>query len=370
MGGSGSGTQYIKGYEGVVAFGNEFSGATTFLTSNTERMRITSGGLVGIGLTSYNLPLSVVADANGQNVQLNGRTGDDFGQIFFRNFGGANNLARIACDSNAALIFGTGSQTAPTVPTERMRIDSSGNVGIGITNPTSRLHLSTASGSTAMTMSTNNNQDANATLYNDATNFAIASNFGSTGIKVKFALAMPDNAMTLDSSGNLLVGTTTSGETSSTGFRVLSNGQVASTESASTNASFSYLLYSTGASAYRFYVGLGGTIYATSTSITAISDQSLKTNIKPLETGLAEVMRLQPRRFDWINGDATNVAGFVAQEVQEVLPDLVGDYKYSDTETKLGLKMGDMLPTLVKAIQEQQALIESLTTRLTALENK
>jgi len=52
MGGSGSGTQYIKGYESVVAFGNEFSGATTFLTNNTERMRVDSTGNVLVGITS------------------------------------------------------------------------------------------------------------------------------------------------------------------------------------------------------------------------------------------------------------------------------------------------------------------------------
>ena len=145
---------------------------------------------------------------------------------------------------------------------------------------------------------------------------------------------------------------------------------VSMTLSGNTNSATTNAVYSTGAAAYRFYVGMGGTVYATSTSITAISDQSLKTNIKPLETGLTQVLALQPRRFDWINGDATNVAGFVAQEVEQVLPDLVGEFKYSDTEKKLGLKMGDMIPTLVKAIQEQQALIESLTTRLAALETK
>ena len=46
IGGSGSGTQYIKGYEGSVAFGNEFAGSTLFLTGNTERMRIDSSGRV------------------------------------------------------------------------------------------------------------------------------------------------------------------------------------------------------------------------------------------------------------------------------------------------------------------------------------
>ena len=72
-------------------------------------------------------------------------------------------------------------------------------------------------------------------------------------------------------------------------------------------------------------------------------------------------------RFDWKNGDAQNVAGFIAQEVEEVLPELVTDYKYSDTETKKSLKMGDILPTLVKAIQEQQEQINQLRAEIAVL---
>ena len=175
--------------------------------------------------------------------------------------------------------------------------------------------------------------------------------------------------MTLDNSGNLLVGQTSVSQTT-VGFSVLgsgpSQGQVTSVQSGSTNATTTWNTYSTGAGAYRFYVDMGGTIHATSTSITAISDASLKTNIKPLETGLAEINRLQPRRFDWLDQDkneGTNIAGFISQEVQEVLPDLTPNFKYNETETKLGLKMGDMIPTMVKAIQE-------LSAKVTALEAK
>jgi hypothetical protein len=75
-------------------------------------------------------------------------------------------------------------------------------------------------------------------------------------------------------------------------------------------------------------------------------------------------MQLKPRRFDWKNGTAQNVAGFIAQEVEIVMPDLVQDYKLNDEETKKGLKMGDMIPTLVKAIQELNAKVVALETKL------
>jgi hypothetical protein len=77
-------------------------------------------------------------------------------------------------------------------------------------------------------------------------------------------------------------------------------------------------------------------------------------------------MALRPRRFDWKNGDGENVAGFIAQEVETVLPDLVSDYNYTADETKKSLKMGDILPTLVKAVQELKAEVDSLKAQLEA----
>ena len=184
-------------------------------------------------------------------------------------------------------------------------------------------------------------------------------------------------AMTLDNSGNLLVGTTSFAPTSNQGISLQppQNGNygITVTSSISTVSSGGLQMYSTGAGAYRFYVDFSGTIHATNTSITAISDQSLKTNIKPLETGLTQILALQPRRFDWTEeskNEARNVAGFIAQEVEQVLPDLVAPFRYNDTETKLGLKMGDMIPTLVKAIQELNTLVTAQAAEITALKAK
>ena len=120
---------------------------------------------------------------------------------------------------------------------------------------------------------------------------------------------------------------------------------------------------------YKFYVNFGGQINSTSTSISSLSDERLKENIVDLETGLSEVMALKPRRFDWKNSDNKNVAGFIAQEVETILPELIGDFLHDDLADAKSVKMGDMVPTLVKAIQEQQTLIETLTARITALEN-
>jgi hypothetical protein len=159
------------------------------------------------------------------------------------------------------------------------------------------------------------------------------------------------------------------------GCQLTNNGEVYSTSAASTSASNSYLLYSTGAAAYRFYVGLDGTINATNTTITAISDQRLKENIVDLDDGLTSVMALKPRKFDWKAGKGKDIKsdrGFIAQEFETVFPDMVEEWLDPAPEGEQPYKSvnANLIPTLVKAIQEQQALIESLTTRLTALENK
>jgi hypothetical protein len=178
--------------------------------------------------------------------------------------------------------------------------------------------------------------------------------------------------MRINSSGNVLVGKTTTSETT-VGFNINTLGSAIS--SGTDNY---WVAYNTSASAYRFYVSPAGTINATNTSITAISDLSLKENIRDLETGLAQVMALKPRRFDWKEEtkiDQKNVAGFIAQELEQVLPELVYEYQYNATETKKSIKMGDILPTLVKAIQELKAIndtqaetINALTARVVALE--
>ena len=271
------------------------------------------------------------------------------------------------------LIAGSGSAGGTVSFTQAMTLNNSGQLGIGTTSPSSSapLTINNTSGGSGMIMFQNGSYSASVAVDITSGN-TIASSpadslcLRSSGGPMLFSTGgSGTEVMRIDNSGTLFVGKTSSAATS-VGFQVDGTGALYTTKSTSTSADATYYLYSTGAGAYRFYVGMDGTIHATSTSITAISDQTLKTNVKPLETGLTQVMALQPRRFDWINGDATNVAGFIAQEVEQVLPDLVAPFKYTDTETKLGLKMGDMIPTLVKAIQELKAELDTLKAKVGA----
>ena len=111
---------------------------------------------------------------------------------------------------------------------------------------------------------------------------------------------------------------------------------------------------------------LSGTIYALSTSISSLSDIRLKENIRTIGYGLNEIIQLKPKIFDWKEGQGTgakNNLGFVAQDVETILPELVTEWIHTEGETAYkSLKMGDMIPVLVKAIQELKAEFEEYKT--------
>jgi hypothetical protein len=96
---------------------------------------------------------------------------------------------------------------------------------------------------------------------------------------------------------------------------------------------------------------------------TNASDGLLKTNVRIIEHGLSSVMAAQPRSYTRIDC-AGNYIGFVAQELKEIIPEVV----LGSEETQYGIDYGSLVAVVFKAIQEQQSLIQDLTTRLTALE--
>jgi len=98
-------------------------------------------------------------------------------------------------------------------------------------------------------------------------------------------------------------------------------------------------------------------VYATNGSIQT-SDIRFKTNLKPLEYGLEEVMELEPVHYQWKDDTTEHKIGFVAQDVKEIIPEVVnvGD----DSLQTLGMRYADMIPVLVSAIQTQQEQLDQL----------
>jgi hypothetical protein len=103
---------------------------------------------------------------------------------------------------------------------------------------------------------------------------------------------------------------------------------------------------------------------------TNASDARLKTNVVNTNYGLKTVMKLRPVNYNMLKGGEAQV-GFLAQEVQKLIPEVVsgteGDVAKGET---LGLSYGNMVPVLVKAIQEQQKQIEELQALVKKLQSK
>jgi hypothetical protein len=256
-------------------------------------------------------------------------------------------------------------------------IDASENVGIGRQNPSAPLDVAMVSGDyTKRIQTTYPNGSSGQPSF--GWKFLWGGNAISPEIGLLHGGSYTDaglyfdtvnagakvSAMRIDADGNLLVGKTEAVRGGEIGHWLEPNGESVHTITSATNTLH---VYNIDAGVLRFYVGQQGTIYATSTSISGLSDASLKENIRDLDKGLDAVLALQPRRFDWKNGDGNDVMGFIAQEVEEVMPELIGESQYNKDEVKKNLKMGDMLPSLVKAIQEQQAMIETLQAEVAAL---
>lgn len=182
---------------------------------------------------------------------------------------------------------------------------------------------------------------------------------------------------TIDTSGNFLACTTSASATTN-GFKILNvsgSAYTFSNNASTTNSDINFGAYSTGAGAFRFYVGMGGTVYATSTTITAISDQRLKENIQDLDVGLDAVLALKPRKFDWKPGKGKNKKGdrgWIAQEFEQVFPDMIDEWRDPAPEGEEPYKAvnADLIPVLVKALQEMKEIIDAQATRIAALEAK
>jgi hypothetical protein len=379
-------------------------------TGGTEIARFDSAGNLGLGVTPSASTLAQFE--GGSNFILTGR-----GNVYIGNNVTFNSSFKYIATAAAAqynisgaehrwLNAASGTAGNAISFTQAMTLDASGNLGIGTTSPADMLDVKgnarVGQGQVVATSTvgavgiysgiTSGSGNAQLKFFgksvdNTGLTYELGrisgGSFGAYGIDggLSFSTALNNGSnvltlserMRLDASGNLLVGKTSAAD-AVVGFQAEPAGRVVSTSSASTSAANTFIVYSTGASAYRFYVGLGGVVNATSTTITAISDQRLKENIRDLDDGLVSVMALKPRKFDWKEGkgaDIKNARGFIAQEFESVFPDMIQEWLDPAPEGEEPYKAinANLIPTLVKAIQEQQALITQLTARITALES-
>jgi hypothetical protein len=196
---------------------------------------------------------------------------------------------------------------------------------------------------------------------------------------------------TFDSSGNLLVGTTSRGQTEKlTVFGGAEQNQVVYFRSsnsvpggifvdyvATPNNSGNQFLYCTDATAPRMSVLSNGGISNYAANNVILSDRREKTNFTPATSYLAKICAIPVQTFNYIDQnleeDGGLTLGVVAQDVQSVAPELVTEGNWGTKESpkmRLEIYQTDLQYALMKCIQEQQAQIELLTTRLATLEAK
>lgn len=100
------------------------------------------------------------------------------------------------------------------------------------------------------------------------------------------------------------------------------------------------------------------------------SDRRLKTNIQPLNNALSIISRIKPSTYQW-KSDGTDDFGFIAQELQKVLPTVaVGDPNGDPSVAPMGIDYGRLTPVLVAAIQELQEKVEQLEKQLSNEQKK
>jgi hypothetical protein len=349
------------------------SGILQLQTANTAALTITAAQNVGIGTASPSALLHIYGNANTSNVFLSNAATLAAG-------GGGLTLS-IDNSLNATLTNAkAGYVSFGTSNVEQMRIDSSGNVGIGTTSPVA---------STKLTINGSNDQIYLRTADTNAVVMSIGNAAGNsvyfqskatgTGTALPFAWYMGGTqSMTLDASGNLLVGrTTTAAGLGGDTPIVFANGAFCSYVGAY-NAQYSSDRINFNNANYYVVNGstVGVKLVSGSTSWTTQSDERTKTDLVPIANGLQKVNTLRAVTGRYTKDEeGVSRAFLIAQDVKAVLPEAVDED--TDEEKTLGLRYTETIPLLVAAIQElktindtQAETINALTARIVALEGK
>ena len=452
------GDQYELKFGGTTAsmFGSSSLNQLRFYTNNSERVRIDSSGNVTIRdgkklilnrpdnaidseLSTNSAGTLILNSRNGEGFDFqNGGTGamriDSSGNVLVGTQSASGLLTlKGANDANLLVLENTSGNTAAkfqisennglyitsyegtadrnivfqTGTTERMRIDSSGRVGIGSSDPQSVLHSSapkptyTDSGVVFRGGTTNNNSHSGISLMSagNALTGSIGSNYlvdGTTisqtntarssgyiqfnnntasgvtsditfGGLVKGSTTRVER-MRITSGGDVLIGTQGLPDGTTyygSGFRADSN----SRRTLRMATSFSGLqdlieFYNPNGYIGKIQTNGSATIYATS------SDYRLKENVVEMTGALDRVDALKPSRFNFIADPEKTVDGFLAHEVAEVVPEAIsGEKDAVDEEGNpiyQGIDQSKIVPLLVGAIKELRAEIELLKSQLNA----
>jgi hypothetical protein len=270
---------------------------------------------------------------------------------------GSNGLSDVDGSAATPAIRGTDTNTGIFFPAadtiafseggvESMRIDGSGNVGIGTTSPAAKLEVN---GNIRLNGGGN-------TLYTTSADLVFQS--GSSGLIRFFNNDGANERMRITAAGQVLFGTSTfgGGGISVTGGTGAS--QIYFNRTSTTGLTYP-LDFSNGG------VNVGFIAYNNvSTQYSTTSDYRLKDNIAPMTGALDVVQQLKPVTYTWKSTGETS-QGFIAHELQAIVPDCVTGQK--DGEQMQGIDTSFLVATLTAAIQELKAQVDAQAVEIQAL---
>jgi hypothetical protein len=356
-----------------------------FAEGGAEVMRIDSSGNLLVGQTTAAVETgSIVTAKNLEITRTIDSDGGALGQLSWVN----NTNAGVASGTSFAkdvacikgLMDGTGNNSGGYLTfetkadagtrAERMRIDSSGNVGIGTSSPNYLATLfkaslpilqlaNSTSGSTSADGLLIYLNGANATISNEESGSLIFQTSGTERARIA-------------SDGAFLIGKTTTDDTTE-GFAYRASKYLSIVRDGAPSLILNRITDNGTVLEFRrsgTQVG-GVNVTTTATTYATSSDYRLKETIIPMTGALAKVALLKPSIYKW-KVDGSDGQGFIAHELQAIVPECVTGKKDAvDAEgnpVHQGIDTSFLVATLTAAIQEQQALITALTTRITALE--
>ena len=327
-----AGVPYNDGFDSYV-IGHKSTASHADSTSELANALLTvkSAGNVGIGTdspSSYNSRgRNLVVNSSGDTgITIAAGSSDSSTLLFADGTGGTAGYRGIIEYDHS-----TDSMEFSTAATERMRITSAGNVGIGTTSPDTLLNLEGAADTSIITLGCTKNDASWSGERIGGINFH--SNDGSgPGASVRGSI----NYVAMSSSGG------------STGFTFKTG-----------DNSERMVIDNSGDIKFSNY-GAGTLVTDSSGNITASSDSSLKTKVDKKISGLDEILKLQPRAYYWNKDEKKNIEfGFFADEVKDIIPEAAPLHK----DKTYGLIDRGIIAALVNSIQE-------LEQRIKQLENK
>ena len=368
-----------NGSGGQIAFSTS-TGAGTAGVEASETMRLDGSGNLGLGVTPSAWNSDYKAFNYGSAGLIYGRVGSKevaFGTNWLRDSAAsfvyaANGFASYyAQDSSNHIWYNapTGTAGDAITFTQAMTLDASGNLLVGVTSQlvgAGSIKEVAVNGANGAVLSLGYGGTLGSYFFQNGNNTLVSNILNGY---LSFSTNNTERAR-IDSSGNLLVGTTAKVYEGKISVSFDGNGGAGSQGIAliDTNASLSgdYALFSNSAGNVAGRITHNGT---TTVAYTTSSDYRLKENIAPMTGALAKVAQLKPITYSW-KDDKSSSEGFIAHELAEVCPQaVVGEKDAVDEEGNpkyQGIDTSFLVATLTAAIQEQQAIINSLKARLDA----